>query len=558
MLRIRKRGFAAALTISAALTLGALAGAAPANAVGAAIAAVGPAVGPATGPAVPTAAIAALSARFVTKSTLGATALPTISGTSSSAGLVTQSTVVASALPSISGTVTGVSGTGLVPLGDIVVFAEGAGFSFFSADTDASGHYVLDGLDAGTYLISFMDFSDARPHFAGFEKRITVGATGVTVLNKTLQPGSTVGGTLTTPGGALDGLAGAFALNGDEWDLAAFAFTDASGRYVLDGLAAGTYTVAFIDGTGNFAPEYYDNVANFASATRVEVGAAAAVPGIDAMLDPYSDLPYLVADDPTTTGRHAVGSTLTAQNGTWASGVTFTYQWMRNDSPIEGATGATYTLVPADQGAEVNVMVTGSQEGSNSADAMSSNLTVVAKGTLTRVPPTISGVVKVGSTLTATAGTWGPAPVTLKYKWYRSGVAITGATAATYTLVPADARQTMVVKVTGSKTGYATATSASVATVAVALGSLSSTTPTITGTKKSGYTLTANPGVWGPGTVTLKYQWYRSGVAISGATGKTYKLVSADRYDTIKLRVIGSKGGYATVTKYSVSTVTIP
>jgi hypothetical protein len=43
----------------------------------------------------------------------------------------------------------------------------------------------------------------------------------------------------------------------------------------------------------------------------------------------------------------------------------------------------------------------------------------------------------------------------------------------------------------------------------------------VTGTAKVGYRLIAVPGTWGPAPVTLKYQWYRSGVAILGVTAAT-------------------------------------
>ena len=47
-------------------------------------------------------------------------------------------------------------------------------------------------------------------------------------------------------------------------------------------------------------------------------------------------------------------------------------------------------------------------------------------------------------------------------------------------------------------------------------------------------------------------------MAITGATAKTYKLVSVDRYNTVTVRVIGSKLGYSWTTTYSAPTVTIP
>ncbi len=82
---------------------------------------------------------------------------------------------------------------------------------------------------------------------------------------------------------------------------------------------------------------------------------------------------------------------------------------------------------------------------------------------------------------------------------------------------------------------------------------LTAPTPTISGTLRTGSTLTANTGTWTTGT-TLQYQWYRSETAIPGATAKSYKLVQADKNGTIKVRVTGSKTGYTTVAKYSAST----
>ncbi|MFF2317434.1 hypothetical protein ACFVTE_14335 [Arthrobacter sp. NPDC058097] len=61
-----------------------------------------------------------------------------------------------------------------------------------------------------------------------------------------------------------------------------------------------------------------------------------------------------------------------------------------------------------------------------------------------------------GQRLTAGAGIWNPAPVTLRYQWKRNGLNIAGATGASYILGAADVRKTMTVTVTGSKAGYTT------------------------------------------------------------------------------------------------------
>jgi hypothetical protein len=84
---------------------------------------------------------------------------------------------------------------------------------------------------------------------------------------------------------------------------------------------------------------------------------------------------------------------------------------------------------------------------------------------------------------------------------------------------------------------WAIATSA--ATANVAAGTLTAATPTITGTVKADDTVTAHDGNWGPSGVTLKYQWYASGQAINGATGRTMKLSGQWAGKTITVTVTG-------------------
>ena len=75
--------------------------------------------------------------------------------------------------------------------------------------------------------------------------------------------------------------------------------------------------------------------------------------------------------------------------------------------------------------------------------------------------PTIKGKAQVGKTLTAVAGTWGPAPVALTYQWLRNGVPIAGATGSKYKLKNKDKGKKISVRVTGAKAGYTSATATS-------------------------------------------------------------------------------------------------
>jgi hypothetical protein len=164
--------------------------------------------------------------------------------------------------------------------------------------------------------------------------------------------------------------------------------------------------------------------------------------------------------------------------------------------------------------------------------------------------PKITGTAKVGQTLTASPGAWSPAPTTFRYQWYRNGVAIQGATAKTRLLNSYDLGKSLSVKVTAVRSGYTTVTKGSGA-VTVSAGVLTPATPKITGTASVGSTVKASAGAWGPAPVTVKYQWYRNGAPISGATGATRVLNSYDASASITVKVTVSKAGYTTASRTS-------
>ncbi|MET4136818.1 hypothetical protein ABIC21_003048 [Pseudarthrobacter sp. PvP090] len=79
--------------------------------------------------------------------------------------------------------------------------------------------------------------------------------------------------------------------------------------------------------------------------------------------------------------------------------------------------------------------------------------------------------------------------------------------------------------------------------------------PKISGTAKAESTLTALPSYWGLAPVTLSYQWYRSNIAIFGATAASYKVGSGDLGRTITVKVTGSKSGYTSSSRTSAGTI---
>jgi hypothetical protein len=168
---------------------------------------------------------------------------------------------------------------------------------------------------------------------------------------------------------------------------------------------------------------------------------------------------------PTITGSPIVGKELTGDRGTWVGkGITYAYSWHKCDASggscaaIAGATGLHYTITSAVLGATIRFEVTGSTKDGNTT-ANSAPTGEITNGTgvpANTSPPAITGNATVGTTLTATTGSWvGDQPITYSYQWQQcdpSGnacAAISNATKSSFKLAQKNISYTIRVKVTG-------------------------------------------------------------------------------------------------------------
>ena len=209
------------------------------------------------------------------------------------------------------------------------------------------------------------------------------------------------------------------------------------------------------------------------------------------------------------------------------------------------------------------VAATGS-DGQTASDRYS--WTVNAGAPVACAPPSLSGTAALGSSLTATPGTWaGTAPVALAYQWQRCNASgtgcasIPGAVAQTYTPQRADVASTLKVVVTASNGSGSSSATAGPAGPVSGPPSVTSA-PSISGIALPGQTLTASPGRWsGSPSPTFSYQWQRCSAAgtacapIAGAGTSSYAVQRADVGATIVVAVT-ARNPSGTATTYSAGT----
>jgi hypothetical protein len=266
-----------------------------------------------------------------------------------------------------------------------------------------------------------------------------------------------------------------------------------------------------------------------------------------------SSVPVVSVISPTTVTTEVVGATLSTTNGAWTSVPAvsgYSYQWQRSldggsvYSNLNGATNKTYVLAESDYGFLIRVVVTATNvNGSTTVNSAATS----AIGTIVNLQiPIARGTLVLGDTLTATQGTWHSADsLNYNYQWQRSinnssWSDISGATAATHTLVEADLGKYVRIQITArSNLGSLTVQSPSRGDVPAILNTA---IPTVSGVAL----LTATTGTWLNSPGSYSYQWEQSSDGalwdyISGATSSTFSLTSSQAGKYIRVQVRGTK-----------------
>jgi hypothetical protein len=169
--------------------------------------------------------------------------------------------------------------------------------------------------------------------------------------------------------------------------------------------------------------------------------------------------------------------------------------------------------------------------------------------------PDIDGRAEQGRTLRTSRGRWtGTGTISYQFRWARCGAdggrpdasdcaLIIGATRARYELQGADVGSRLRVRVTATNADGST-TVASNPTQVVVGPPVNTSIPLVTGSSLVGGVATAEPGTWvGRQPISFSYAWVRCNnaggecAAIAGATGRSYRLTSAEVGGRVRVNV---------------------
>ena len=158
----------------------------------------------------------------------------------------------------------------------------------------------------------------------------------------------------------------------------------------------------------------------------------------------------------TASGTYKVGYTLTC-SATFQGASSTLYAWLNNGVPIAGQVARTFYLAGGYYNRPISCVATGRNTYGDTPSPSAGHLIALGTKPALRRAPVISGIVKVGRTISTSKGLWSLAGLTYSYQWKRNGAAISGTAAKkiSYKVVAKDKGKYLTCTVTVRKAGYA-------------------------------------------------------------------------------------------------------
>ncbi len=268
---------------------------------------------------------------------------------------------------------------------------------------------------------------------------------------------------------------------------------------------------------------------------------------------------------PTISGTAQQGTQLSASTGSWSDSPTsYAYQWqdcngsgLSCDNVASGGTSSTYTPGGSEVGDTIEVVVTATNAGGDSAPvASTATAAVLVEAPVNAVSPSIPGTPQEGVQMTGSIGTWNYSPTSYSYRWAlcdSSGIncsTIVGATSQTYTPASGDVGHTLRFIVSATNAGGSDPAVSSPSAVVLVEAPVNNSLPSISGTAQQGTQLSASTGSWSDSPTSYAYQWQdcnSSGLSCSnvasGGTSSTYTPAGSEIGDTLEVTVTATNAG---------------
>lgn len=425
---------------------------------------------------------------------------------------------------------------------------------------EADGTFTVKGLSTGTYYIKVWEGQSTASSWwtNGTSRRVPINVTaGTTVSGTNIVAGApaTIQGFTRMQNGRPFTASEIQAFDIYDQPVGNYDYDDSSGLFEISNLPAGPIRVRVTVGGASFWAGGGTNIST-ANSFSVNPGGFTSIPDVV--------VPNLtsVSGQTTVGGRDAQGDiSLIDSAGREVMSVSAVNGRYKFTSVAPGV----YTTRFTSTGNETVWYGNRDTLASAAYFTVSSGLAVeninlnAVEATSAFTPGAVSttGVVKVGQTISVSAGTWTPTPSAIQYRWFTEGGGPTVATTSSYVIKPEDQGKYLSVEILVSKHGVVSDRMFIDVGQVAGLPLTAMPVPAISGTAKVGSVLTAVPGTWSPAPVTVSYQWFKNGVQIFGATGNTYTPTADDAGARITVRTLGVKPGYSGVAKFSAQTAAV-